>query len=196
VFVKNRSGWLWIAIAIVVIPLADQQVLQAIGDFLVVQDALVPADVVIAISGDAERVRTASDLLNHGYGRWLLLSGGPLGRYGSVARMASDARDHGVSEARMLLDAHAISTTGNAEGSARLMQARGLHSAILVTSPYHMRRAIIIFRSVFQPRGLSVRAFPVQDSFFKVRGWWWRRMERQLVLREYGKLLALLAGIQ
>ena len=194
---KLRTRWLWIAAAIVVTLLIPfQRGLQAVGNFLVVQDDLAPADVVIAISGDVGRVRTASDLLNRGYGRWLILSGGPPGRSGSAARMASDARDHGVSEERMLLDATAMSTMDNATGSAQLMQARGFHSAILVTSPYHMRRAVIIFRSVFRRRGLSVRAFPVQDGSFKMQGWWLRHPERHLVLREYAKLLALFVGIR
>ena len=194
---KLRTRWLWIAAAIVVTLLIPfQPGLQAVGNFLVAQDELAPADVVIAISGDTGRVRTASDLLNRGYGRWLILSGGPPGRSGSAARMASDARDHGVSEGRMLLDARAMSTMDNAIGSAQLMEARGLRSAILVTSPYHMRRAIIIFRSVFRRKGLSVRAFPVQDGSFKMQGWWLRRLEGRLVLREYAKLLAWFVGIR
>ena len=95
----------------------------------------------------------------------------------------------------LLLDEQATSTYENAVGSARLMQVHGLSSAILVTSPYHMRRAAIEFRSVFLPQGLTVRAFPAQDSFFRLERWWTRGKDRALVIREYLKLVAFLAGI-
>ncbi len=176
--------------------LAHRAVLQAVGDFLVVQDPLTPADVVIAISGDGEeRVREASKLFARGYGRWLLLSGGPGGGPGSAAELLVYARQYQVPQVHILIDDRATSTATNAEGAARVMRDAGLHTAILVTSPYHMRRAVVLFRRTFQNAGFSVRAHPVRDGFFDVRKWWTRPPERRIVLREYGKLLALLMGI-
>ena len=176
--------------------LASRTILQAVGDFLTVSDHLTPADAVIAISGDGEeRVRTAVGLLTRGYGRWLILSGAPAGEPGSAAELAEYARKYHAPEGALLLDDRAVSTFGNAVGSARVMRARGLRSAILVTSPYHMRRAIVEFRSIFGSQGLTVRAFPAQDSFFHPDGWWTRRKDRELVIREYLKLAAFLAGI-
>lgn len=176
--------------------LVSRTVLQAVGDFLAVSDPLTQSDAVIAISGDGEeRVRTAVDLLTRGYGRWLILSGGPVGEPGSAAELAAYARKYHAPDGALLLDDRAVSTFGNAVGSAGVMRGHGLHSAILVTSPYHMRRAVIEFRSIFGPQGLTVRALPAQDSFFHLDGWWTRRRDRELVVREYLKLLAFLAGI-
>ncbi len=180
--------------------LAHQTILQAVGDFLAPEDALTSVDAVIAISGDGrERVGTAADLFRRGYAPWLIVSGGPAlaGRpSGSAQELARFAREFGVPTARILFDEQATSTVENARGSARVMQQHGLRTAILVTSPYHMRRSIIIFRSAFAPLGLRVLAYPVQKSFFSLKGWWKTPQRREFVLREYLKLLAFLVGIR
>jgi len=176
--------------------LARRPLLQAVGDFLVVEDPLARADAVIAVSGDGEeRVRTASELLLRGYAGLLILSGGPRGGTGSADQLVRYAQRSGVPDHLILRDDGATSTLENARGTARLMRAHGLSTGILVTSPYHVRRSIIIFRSVFSPQRLTVRAYPARDSFFEVREWWTRRQDRELVEREYLKLAAFLIGI-
>ncbi|MGH2372896.1 MAG: YdcF family protein [bacterium] len=166
-------------------------VLQAVGDFLVVNDPLVRADAIIAIGGNGpERVATSAALLRQGYGEWLILSGGP---YGQGQNSLNELRDHaaanGVSPDRILADDGAESTVGNARASVRLMKARGLRTAILVTSPYHTRRAAVTFSRIFRAEGLDVRVRAADNSFFKVQRWWTGRGGRDLVLREYVKLL-------
>jgi uncharacterized SAM-binding protein YcdF (DUF218 family) len=175
--------------------------LQAIGDFLVVNDPLTPADAVITISGNGpERVTTSVDLLREGYGRWLLVSGGPyaLGprrtRRNSAWVMRDQAIAAGVPSQQILMDDRAGSTYENAAGAARLMREHGLHTAIVVTSPYHARRAGVVFSRVFRAEGLAVRVRSAGDSFFGVHQWWTRRRDRDLVLREYIKLLAAWGG--
>ena len=184
------------ALTLAALIVAHGPLLQAAGDFLVASDAAVPSDAIIAISGDGEeRVRTAAALLAGGYGRYLILSGGPGRGSGSAATLARWARRYGVAEERLLLDDRATTTVGNAEGSAALMRAHGLRTALLVTSPYHMRRAIVIFRDRFIPQGLTVRASPVRDSFFQMQGWWRRPPAREIVIREYLELAAFLLGV-
>lgn len=184
--------------AVVIALLAHQALLQAVGDFLAPEDPLAPADAVIAISGDGrERVRTAAEIFHQGYVTWVVLSGGPAHRgSGSAQEMARYAQEFGTPAERILLDERATTTVANAQGSAQVMEERGLRRAILVTSPYHMRRAIIIFRAAFAPRGLSVQAYPARDSFLDLEAWWKRPQTRQFVLREYAKLVAFLIGIR
>ncbi len=184
------------ATALAALFILHQPVLQAAGDFLVVADPPVVADAVIAISGDGEeRVGAAAELMAAGYGRFLILSGGPGRGSGSAAAMGRWARRDGVAEDRLLFDDRATSTVQNAEGSAVLMRAHGLRTALLVTSPYHMRRAIVIFRDRFAPLGLTVRAAPVRDSFFQIKDWWKLRQSRRIVIREYFELAAFLFGL-
>jgi uncharacterized SAM-binding protein YcdF (DUF218 family) len=186
-----------LAVLAVVSVAGRDTLLQAAGDFLAVEDPIVQVDAVIAISGDGrERVRRASALVEQGVAGWLILSGGPSGLPGAADEMVRFAQGFGIADDRLLIDARATSTVENAVGSARLMRARGLRTAVLVTSPYHMRRAVIIFRRVFRSQGLSVRASPVRDSFFEVQRWWTRGRDRELVIREYAKLFAFLIGFR
>jgi uncharacterized SAM-binding protein YcdF (DUF218 family) len=174
--------------------------LQAVGDFLVVRDALRPGDVIIAVSGDGtgERARTAATLWQRGLAPWVLISGGRGGaaRGGAVAEMVRVAVRAGVPADRVLVDDGSASTPDNARRSARLMEARGWRRAILVTSPYHSRRAAIVFRAEFAPRGLAVQVYAAEASFFDVQRWWTRAQDRALVRSEYLKLVAWLLGVR
>jgi len=174
-----------------------EPILQAVGDFLVVSDPLEKADAVIAIGGDGpERVATAMKLLRDGYGEWLIVSGGPYAReFNSGHLMRDQALRAGMSAERLLVDDQAESTADNARGSARLMERHRLASAVLLTSPYHTRRAGMIFSREFRRRRLSVRVIAVDDGHFRVEQWWTRVFERHLVVREYGKLVLFLGGI-
>jgi uncharacterized SAM-binding protein YcdF (DUF218 family) len=175
-----------------------EPILQATGEFLVVSDLLERADAVIAIGGDGpERVATAMRLLRDGYGQWLIVSGGPYAfGLNSGLTMRDQALAGGMPPERLLVDDRAESTVDNARGSAGLMEGRRLASAILLTSPYHTRRAGMIFAREFRPRRLSVRVLAVDDGHFRVDRWWTREFERRLVVREYGKLVLFLGGIR
>lgn len=129
---------------------------------------------------------------------WVILSGSTSGhaRGGATAAMMRQAMRAGVPGDRLLIDDQSDSTWENARNTARLMRAHGLRRAIVVTSPYHTRRAAWVFRAVFRPQGLQVRLLAVSDSFFRVDEWWTRHRDRNLVAREYAKLLGFLVGIR
>ncbi|MDR7418905.1 MAG: YdcF family protein [Armatimonadota bacterium] len=193
----------WLALAAAVLLAAGgvfrDAALQAVGDFLVVNDPLEQADAVIAISGNGpERLTTAVALLRDGFARVLIISGGPyvLGRRprNSAEVMRDEVLAAGVPAAQVLMDDRATSTYDNAVGAAALMRTHGLRTAFLVTSPYHTRRAAVIFRRVFHADGLRVRVRASEESFFDVRRWWERPRDRRLVYREYLKLLAATGG--
>lgn len=60
----------------------------------------------------------------------------------------------GVAEARIVEEDESLNTRENAARVATLLAARGIHSVILVTSDFHLRRARLLFRLW----GLSVTA--------------------------------------
>ncbi len=170
------------------------------GDFLVVRDVLQPADVIIVVSGDGtgERARSAAALWQRGLAPWVFVSGSRAGaaRGGAAAEMVRVLVRAGVPRDRVVVDDQAASTHDNARQSAALMEARGWKRAILVTSPYHSRRAAVIFRAAFRPRGLGLRVYATEASFFEVRAWWTREQDRALVRSEYLKLGAWWLGIR
>ncbi len=194
-----RRGVVLVCVVVSVVAwFGREPILQAMGDFLVVSDPLEPTNAVIAIGGDGpERVATAMRLLRDGYGRWLIVSGGPyaLGLNSALA-MRDQAIGAGMPTEQLLVDDRAESTVDNARGSAGLMETHRLESAILLTSPYHTRRAAVIFAREFRPRRLRIRILSVDDGHFRVDHWWTREFERRLVLREYVKLAGFLGGIR
>ncbi len=171
-------------------------IFQAAGDFLVVSDPPRPVDAVIILGGDGvERIDAARGLLENGHGQWLVLSGGPYGKgWNSAAVMRDQALAAGVPVERLLIDDRAESTVDNAEGTVRLMVARGLRTGIVLTSPYHTRRAAVVFSRIFRRSGLQARVMAVDDGHFRVDRWWMRPDDRRLVLREYVKLAGFLGG--
>jgi uncharacterized SAM-binding protein YcdF (DUF218 family) len=178
--------------------LMREPLLQAAGTFLVVSDPVERVDAVIVIGGDGiERITTARRLLQEGDGQWLIISGGPYGPgLNSASILQGQARGSGVPAERILVDDRARSTLDNAEGAARLMTAHGLRSGVVLTSPYHTRRAAVVFSRVFGRHGLRLRVLAVDDGHFRIDRWWTRSFERRLVLREYGKLVAFLGGLR
>ena len=71
---------------------------------------------------------------------------------------------------------------------AGLMKARGLASAILVTSPYHQRRAANLFAAEFGPAKLTFTNFPARDPEWDPNTWWLHEPARTLTVVELAKL--------
>jgi uncharacterized SAM-binding protein YcdF (DUF218 family) len=68
-----------------------------------------------------------------------------------------------------------------------MLQARGLHSALLVTDAFHSRRAALLFRAAFAHRGLTVTSVPVADSL-DLAHWWTHPLSARRVIEEWTKL--------
>jgi len=186
-----------LVVAIVAIGyLGREPLLQAAGDFLAVSDPVRPVDAALVIGGDVfERLATSRRLLQDGYGQWLVISGGPYGRgLNSAVTMRHQALASGVPAGRILVDDTSESTVDNAEMTARLMASHGLRTGVVLTSPYHTRRAGVVFFRVFRRTGLLVRVLAVDDGHFRLELWWTRPNDRRLVVREYLKLAAFLGG--
>jgi uncharacterized SAM-binding protein YcdF (DUF218 family) len=78
------------------------------------------------------------------------------------------------------------STVAETAAVARCLQADGSHRVLLVTSEYHTRRALSIFRKSLPGNEISVAAAP--DPRFGVK-WWQHREWAKMTLEEWEKLL-------
>ena len=110
-----------------------------------VQPPLQRSDVIIVISGDddLERLRQGVRLWSHGWSPRLLVSGAArAGPVSNASVMRREAINLGVPDSAILTDDFGADTYGNAVQSRALMERSGLHSAILVTSPYHLPGAL------------------------------------------------------
>ncbi len=88
----------------------------------------------------------------------ILLSGGQVYEdTGAEAKIAKRIlMDLGVPEEKILVEDQSLNTTQNARYSAQLMQEKGLKNPVLVTSAFHMKRAMLNF----QKQGYEPVPFP------------------------------------
>ncbi len=112
-----------------------------------VRDSLRPAplpthaDGIVALTGGADRIATALQLLQQNRAQMLLISGvGPATGFDRLFQGT------GISPAtltgRITIGREATDTLGNADEAADWARAHALHSLIVVTASYHMRRAL------------------------------------------------------
>jgi len=171
--------------------------LVGIGHWLDVTDPLAKADAIVAISGDTgARAESAIALWKQGYAPVLIFSGGSSDpeSVASAELMKRTAVAAGIPANAIVVEGTSATTEENAERVAMLMKTAGLRSAILVTSPYHQRRAAILFEREFDRSGLSFRNHPADDPDWDATLWWTSEPSRSLTLVELAKLGALVAG--
>ena len=190
-----RGFFLGVLTGALLMLLAGLGSLVVVGHLLAVEDPLVKSDVIVAVSGDAgPRTATAVALWKAGFAPLILFSGASSDpdSVSSAEIMKREALRQGVPEAAILVEPLSATTEENAKRTAELMTDRGLHTAILVTSPYHQRRAALLFGRAFTPAGLTFRNHPASDPDWDPDRWWMHEPSRTLTLVELAKLGAAL----
>jgi uncharacterized SAM-binding protein YcdF (DUF218 family) len=108
-----------------------------------------------------ERIIEGAQLVLSGRARWLLISGGsgdPLRPEAREAEyLATLARRLGVPSGKILLQGDSRTTAEDAQRTAEILKRRGIQSFFLVTSAYHLPRAVGCFRKL----GLEPIPYPV-----------------------------------
>lgn len=183
-----------LATVIVVIVCGLFVLLSVSAEGLVVQDPTLPADAIVVIGGDHKpsRIRKAVELYSHGYAPIVIISGGARVKEGSdwiieAELMRYQALGQGLPDQIILLETQSTTTVENAFYVAETCRNHGFRRILLVTSPFHSRRAKMIFRDVLDP-SVNILVQPALDSGFCVTCWWQRSDTRLVVLSEYAKL--------
>ena len=148
------------------------------------------ADAIVALTGPAaERVNTAVRLLEQGKGERLLISG--VNR--EVKRRELQALTPGSSglfTCCVDLGFEAENTIGNAQEIAAWADGRGYKSLIVVTSDYHMKRALLEIRSVAP--GVTLIPYAIETPSLDNSRWWRAAVTARRMTLEYMKYLAVL----
>jgi uncharacterized SAM-binding protein YcdF (DUF218 family) len=176
--------------------------LGAMGEFLVAREALRPADAIVVLAGNSPyRSQHGALLYRAGWAPRVIISNELILSHG-VELSWTQLREAGLvkldipDEAVVPLGPIATSTYHEALLSRDLMLSRGWRSAILVTDPFHMRRALMTFHGVWDAAGLTVIASPAENSKYSVSNWWRDSNKATRVIQEYVKFPYYLFGGQ
>ncbi len=143
------------------------------------------ADAIVALTGWEGRVATGVSLLAEGRGERLLISGGnPEVTMGAV-RQASGAPAE-LFECCVDIGVEAANTIGNAEETARWARGHGYTRLIIVTSDFHMPRALLELKAAMPGHELAAHGVPSPPP------WTGTRAARRW-LQEYLKFTAVYA---
>jgi uncharacterized SAM-binding protein YcdF (DUF218 family) len=178
-----------------------EDLLLAVSDFLVVQDTLQPASVIHVIAGEDHRTQHAIELYQQGFAKTIFFTGGWCenhqyfhGQHGVEVALAS-----GVPEQSLAFDDSPVTSTySEAELLKKLLDGnpQAALSVIVVSDPFHMRRAQWTYRQILGD-GVRVQMapVPVDQTPYKIR-WWEDGRSRRYVKDEYQKFVYYIARYQ
>lgn len=137
------------------------------------------AEGMITLTGGADRVTDAISLFAQGHADRLLITGvNPSITRTEIARLNPKFRD--LIECCVDLGYEALNTTGNAKEARNWVEARRIKSSlIIVTSNYHMPRALAEFRHALPHHRLI--PYPVVTTRMRT-GEWWRSSEAARII--------------
>ncbi len=172
----------------------QRPVQSALGNFLVVRDKITEADIIHVIAGPDEQTDYAIRLYQQGFGKKIFLTGGWCrwhnfyhGQHGRERALKA-----GIPLEAIATDDSPVTSTYTEVVRLREFMTGSqtpIRSVIVVSDPYHMRRARWTYRLVL---GDSVKLLmaPVPFELSPYRHEWWTDKEsRKMVRHEYSKIL-------
>lgn len=175
------------------------------GKFLTAKDDVAKADCIVPLGGgEYFRFKKAAELYNNGYSERMVFSVVPDAKedqddFYNFARRLWGLRDLRQKDYAMrafkyfgvntkdvyLTGATVTSTFEDAEAAREYLTEKGYKSCIIVTSNYHMRRALIIFWMVFRGSGIKIYHSSAADPGFDAARWWTREKYVKTMAEEY-----------
>jgi uncharacterized SAM-binding protein YcdF (DUF218 family) len=145
------------------------------------------ADGIVVLTGGSSRVSDAMELLANGYGKRLLISGvHPLSGASDISRSLPD--NQSLLNCCVDLDRSAVNTRSNAAETRRWAHERRFKSLIVVTSNYHLPRAIVELSHAMPD--ITLIPYAVVGDKWREDPWWSNGGTLRLLLSEYVKYVA------
>lgn len=117
-----------------------------------------------AEQGYEERVQRAVELYKKGYAANIIFSSGYMYIFKEPLVMKAVAVSLGIPENAILIEDKAINTYQNIKFSKEILDKNNWKKILLVSSPYHMRRVLLVFDKI--ARDIKVTYAPVTNSLF------------------------------
>ena len=151
------------------------------------------ADAIVALTGGPERIGEAVEQLAAGRGKRLLITG--VNRATNVDALARLVpRYEALFDCCIDIDHSAINTIGNAVETRRWARERGFHSLMIVTSSYHMPRALAEISH--QLPDATLLPFPVTTERQRAAPWWSNAGSARMLVSEYLKYLVAIVRMR
>jgi len=175
-----------VLLLLTVLLLAGESILYAIGDWLVVEeDDLQPADMIHILGGGLDRVDYSVNLYRGAYAQRLFITGCHSIEYKKRVMAA------GVPPENLFPDSISADSTFEEAQELKefLDQSPSIRSVIILSDPYHMRRAQWSFKKVLGDQ-VTLQFAPVPFEMTSLeRRWWTDGRSRSMVVKEYLKIL-------
>ncbi|MFA6908743.1 MAG: YdcF family protein [Patescibacteria group bacterium] len=181
---------LFIVACVVFTPLND-----ALTAPLINSETGVPADVIIVLGGGLEkdgsvgegvyeRIDQGVALLDQSLAPYILMSGGPVQNtsWNESEQMSQYAQSLGVPPQNIMRESESTSTEENARYSQEILSQRGWSTVLLVTSPFHTRRACRVFRQ----KNINITCIAADTTNYPRTSVIERLKMFRTLLREYG----------
>jgi uncharacterized SAM-binding protein YcdF (DUF218 family)/glycosyltransferase involved in cell wall biosynthesis len=138
-----------------------------------------PADAIVVFAGGVgesgqagggyqERVKKAVDLYRAGFASHIVISSGFVFAFKEADVMRGLAIDAGVSPDAIVLETAAANTRENVVNTYQILSRKGWRKILLVSSPYHMKRALLAWKRAAPEIGIVPS--PVEQSQFYAHG--------------------------
>ena len=151
------------------------------------------ADGIVVLTGRASRISDAVELLASRRGKRLLITGVyPTTTANAIARLVPE-NQHWVS-CCVDLDHSAVNTSGNAVQTRIWAKKNDIKSLIVVTSNYHMPRALT--ELAHQLPDVVLFPYPIIPDRVRVEVWWTSATTTRLLFAEYLKYLRAVVRTQ
>ena len=171
------------------------------GRWLVVADPLQPAAAVVALAGGTDRITYAADLYHQGYADWYVAGDVPLHLPGLDITyrelVKREAMANGVPGDLVVALPYTVETTvEEAQALRQLAEEQDWPSLLVITDPYHTRRARRILNDIFQDSEVRLAIRPVENSWYQPEIWWQYESGIRETWTEYVKFGLYLSGYQ
>ncbi|MFC1656568.1 YdcF family protein [Patescibacteria group bacterium] len=169
-----------------------------IGFYLSPQNKLAKVDAIVVISGGETKARTheGADLYFRKYSDNIIFSGAAEDQdesgVSNAQTMADIATELGVNKDDMILEETSDTTYQNAQEVEKILEENNWNSIILVTSPYHQKRAYFSFKKALGEKFAIINR-SATDSTWRKNGWWKTKQGWYLSLNEIQKIIYLYA---
>jgi uncharacterized SAM-binding protein YcdF (DUF218 family) len=191
---KKKIGFVALTILVLTgaVLISQESVLQKMGDYLVHQGPLEPAEAIIVLSGSGtgNRIAAGAMLFKRGLGKTIVISGEEIyPGYYSHTLMKNYAASIGVPEDRIITGEieGETSTWGEGIDNLKKLKENNFKSFILVTSAFHTNRAHAVYEKLIDDLGYDFKftVYPAKDNSHPTKDWWKTRAGKKTILLEY-----------